>query len=251
MLEILPVPAFDDNYIWLLVSNGEALCIDPGDAAPVAAVLAERGLKLSQIWITHHHNDHTGGIAGLKQAFPDCRVFGNTDIAARTDTVQEGAVLPFAGFSAEVWAVPGHTEHHLAYLLSDGQGRLHVFCGDTLFSAGCGRVFTGTPQALFDSLKRFDSLPPDTLFYPAHEYTAANLAFAAHIEPDNADIRAAQQAAAHTPTLPVTLAHERRINPFLRTGVAAVRQRAAQQTPAAAGSEAVAFAALREWKNRF
>ncbi|MDO5640560.1 MAG: hydroxyacylglutathione hydrolase [Neisseria sp.] len=250
MFEITPIPAFNDNYIWLIDNGSEAVCVDPGDAAPVSAYLRRKGLALAQIWITHHHHDHTGGVAALKAAYPDCTVYGNRDIAAADAPVAEGTQIAFAGGTATVWDTPGHTDGHVSYLWRDAVG-LHVFCGDTLFSAGCGRVFTGTIAQLSASFRRYDSLPADTLFYPAHEYTAANLRFALHIEPDNADIRAALAAAADVPTLPVTLAHERSINPFLRTGRGQVAARAAELGGGLAdGGEAV-FAALRELKNRF
>ena len=192
-LSITAIPALGDNYIWLLSDGLQAVCIDPGDAEPVLDYLGQTKTELTQIWITHHHHDHTGGIAGLKSRFPDCEIYGNRDIAAATHPISEGAHLNFGGCRAEVWQVPGHTDTHLAYLFEYG-GRLHVFCGDTLFSAGCGRVFTGTAADLAASFDRFKALPDDTLFYPAHEYTAANLAFAAHIEPDNPAIRAAAEA---------------------------------------------------------
>ena len=162
----------------------------------------------------------------------------------------EGGIIRFAGRTARVWHIPGHTAGHLAYLLEDG-GRTHVFCGDTLFSAGCGRVFTGTMEQLAASCRRLAALPDDTLLYPAHEYTAANLAFAECVEPGNPDIRAARQQAAHPPTLPVTLAHEKRINPFLRTAHPAVACRAAEAAGRPLPDETAVFAALREWKNRF
>lgn len=249
-MNIVPVKAFSDNYIWIIEADGAAVCIDPGEAAPVLAFLEAGRLKLDQIWITHHHDDHTGGIAALKQAFPECRVYGNTDIAAADETVGEGSSVGFAGSTASVWHTPGHTGSHLSYLLQT-PGGLHVFCGDTLFSGGCGRVFTGTAAQLYGSLTRFGGLPDGTLFYPAHEYTASNLRFAAFIEPDNADIQTALSRAADTPTLPVTLAHEKRINPFLRCGIPQVAARAAEYAGQdLAGGEAV-FAALREWKNGF
>lgn len=248
-LQIVPIPAFQDNYIWLLVSDSEAVCIDPGEAEPVTGYLKCHGLTLTQIWITHHHRDHTGGIDALLQAAPGCAVYGNRDIRAATHTVGEGSRLAAFGRTVEVWHLPGHTDTHLAYVLADG-GRQHVFCGDTLFSAGCGRVFTGTPEQLFHSLQRLNRLPADTLFYPAHEYTAANLRFAAHIEPDNAAIAGAQAGLA-VPSLPVSLAHERRINPFLRTD----RPEVAQSTAALSGQmladECAVFTAMRELKNGF
>ena len=249
-LNITPIPALSDNYIWLLSDGLNAACVDPAEAAPVLDYLHARGLVLTQIWITHHHRDHTGGIAELKRRFPACTVCGNGDIAEADETVGEGSKIRFAGRHADVWHIPGHTDRHLAYLLHDA-GRLHVFCGDTLFSAGCGRVFTGTPEELAASCRRLAALPPDTLVYPAHEYTAANLAFAAHIEPDNADTARARREAAHTPTLPVTLAHERRINPFLRTANPAVRRRAAELSGRELHDETAVFTALRELKNGF
>ncbi|UOO82926.1 hydroxyacylglutathione hydrolase [Uruburuella testudinis] len=250
MPKITPIAAFNDNYIWLIEANGRAVCVDPGDAEPVSAYLHQHNLQLAQIWITHHHHDHTGGLAALKAAYPDCIVYGNSDIAGATVAAGEGVQIEFAGMHAGVWHTPGHTDQHISYLLHTSSG-LHVFCGDTLFSAGCGRVFTGTVEQLFASLQRYNSLPQDTLFYPAHEYTAANLRFAAHIEPDNTDIQTALAQAAHTPTLPVTLAHERRINPFLRTAEAAVYRRVGGLTGRQPADETAVFADLRMLKNHF
>lgn len=249
-LKPIPIPAFTDNYIWLAAGENGAMCVDPGDAAPVLAWLEKHNLPLRQIWLTHHHNDHIGGVAGLKAAYPEVRVYGAADeIAEVTDPVAEGSRLEFGGHTAEVWAVPGHTGGHLAYLWHLPQG-LQVFCGDTLFSAGCGRVFTGTPQQLFASLNRLATLPDDTLFYPAHEYTAANLRFAAHIEPDNADVARAQ-ADTRMPTLPVTLAHEKAVNPFLRTALPQIQTRIAELAGRGLAGEVEVFSAMRELKNRF
>ena len=249
-LAVVPIPALSDNYIWLLSDGRTAACVDPGEAAPVLDFLDAHGLALAQIWITHHHGDHTGGIAELKHRFPECAVYGGGDIPAADMAAGEGGTIRFAGRTARVWHIPGHTAGHLAYLLEDG-GRTHVFCGDTLFSAGCGRVFTGTMEQLAASCRRLAALPDDTLLYPAHEYTAANLAFAECVEPGNPDIRAARQQAAHPPTLPVTLAHEKRINPFLRTTFPAVECRAAEAAGRPLPDQTAVFAALREWKNRF
>ncbi|MFC3874186.1 hydroxyacylglutathione hydrolase [Neisseria musculi] len=247
---IHPVAALDDNYIWTVSRNGQAVCIDPGEAGPVLDYLHRHGLSLAEIWITHHHHDHTGGIAGLKQVFPQCTVYGNRDIAAADRYAGEGVQWLFGGCRVEVWHTPGHTAGHLSYLLHDAEG-LHVFCGDTLFSAGCGRVFCGTAGQLYVSLQRYAGLPGHTLFYPAHEYTAANLRFAACVEPDNPAVRTARAAAEHMPTLPVSLAHELRINPFLRTGGRQVAQKAAEYSGGKLADGAAVFAALREWKNRF
>lgn len=248
-LHIHPLAAFTDNYIWLLVSGAEAVCVDPGAAEPVAGYLKRHGLSLQQIWLTHHHHDHTGGVAALRQAYPDCAVYGHRSFEHTGRAVEEGGRLAAFGRSAEVWHVPGHTDTHLAYVLNAGDRR-HVFCGDTLFSAGCGRVFTGTAEQLFHSLQRFNGLPADTLFYPAHEYTAANLRFAAHIEPDNADVARAL-AELSVPSLPVSLAQERRINPFLRAGLPAVAQRAAALSGQNPADECAVFCTLRALKNDF
>lgn len=246
---ITPLPALSDNYIWLIASRGRAVCIDPGAAEPVLAYLQQHSLQLEHIWITHHHGDHTAGIAELAAAFPQCRVSGGSDIAAADDTVGEGSLIVWQGFTAEVWHTPGHTAGHLCYLFDK---RRHVFTGDTLFSAGCGRVFPDSrPEWLYTSLTRLAALPDSTLLYPAHEYTAANLRFAAHIEPDNPHIIAAQQRAQTIPTLPVTLAREKQTNPFLRVHLPAVQQRIRQLTQQTYDSDENYFVALRELKNRF
>ncbi|MBH5328979.1 hydroxyacylglutathione hydrolase [Eikenella sp. S3360] len=249
-MQILPIPALADNYIWLLHQGSEAVCIDPGEAAPVLGYLKNHNLSLRQIWVTHHHDDHTGGLAELRRHFPDCAVYGNRDIPEATETAGEGSHWPLWQGQVRVWHTPGHTDSHLSYLLQDND-QLHVFCGDTLFSAGCGRVFTGTIGQLFASLQRFNRLPEHTLFYPAHEYTAANLRFAAHIELHNPAIARSLQAAANIPTLPVSLAHERQINPFLRTADFQVAARAAELSGQTLANEEQVFAALRELKNRF
>ncbi|MDO5686875.1 MAG: hydroxyacylglutathione hydrolase [Neisseria sp.] len=250
-MKIIPLPALRDNYIWLLDNGENVICVDPGEAAPVQAYLTQHRRDLSAIWLTHRHADHIGGVAALRQAFPQCKVYGSAAIAEVTDPVGEGDCISYDGGTATVWAVPGHTREHVVFLLHDDAGRQHVFCGDTLFSGGCGRVFDGTMDALQSALERMNRLPENTLFYPAHEYTAANLCFAAEIEPDNPDIAAAFQAASITPTLPVSLAHERKINPFLRYALPPVRQRIAQVRKIDADNDAVVFSALRQWKNEW
>lgn len=247
---ITPIPAFADNYIWLVQYAQQALVIDPGEAEPVLAYLRQHRLELSQIWITHHHNDHIGGIAALKQAFPQAQVIGATDIQVAEQIVADGDVVAWHDIRAQVWQTAGHTEQHLCYLAAIS-GSLNVFCGDTLFSAGCGRAFTGRPDWLFQSLQRLNTLPEHTLFYPAHEYTASNLRFAAAVEPDNPYIQAAIAAAQKTPTLPVSLAHERQINPFLRTHQATVKYAAEQFSGSHLANEEAIFIALREWKKQF
>ncbi|MFV2030692.1 hydroxyacylglutathione hydrolase [Neisseria sp. S1] len=249
VVEIVPISALQDNYIWLLKSGGEAVCVDPGDAVPVSDYLQANGLELVQIWITHHHHDHTGGVAALKAQFPDCRVYGHTDIEADCQ-VGEGDRIGFAGGIAEVWETPGHTDKHIGYIWQEG-GQTHVFCGDTLFSAGCGQVFSGTAKQLYRSLQRYRAMPGQTLFYPTHEYTAANLKFAAWIEPDNTDIPQALSDAVNTPTLPVYLSRELKINPFLRVNEQAVRERVSHLAGMDEDDDAAIFTAMRTLKNQF
>ena len=316
-LAVTAVPAFDDNYLWLVHAPADprqVLVVDPGDAAAVEAALRAQSLVLAGILVTHHHGDHVGGVQALaaahgpqaacgselardaatcgselardssvgsklpptgnlgsklpptgnlgsklpptKAALP---VFGpgNEDIEGITHPVQGGdrVELPALGFSFAVLDVPGHTRGHIAYA---GHGA--VFCGDTLFSGGCGRLFEGTPAQMHTSLGALAALPPETQVYCAHEYTASNLRFALAVEPDNAALVAyaadvAALRAAGQATVPTTVARERAINPFLRTTVPAVRAAAAGfATEAglnAANDDIATLAALREWKNRF
>ncbi len=249
-MKITPVKALNDNYIWMIQDGNHAACVDPSDATPVLVFLVRNHLMLAQTWITHLHHDHIGGVQSLKNGFMESPVYGEADIDLATHTVTAGTQFPFGDGLVTVWATPGHTDRHVSYLLENAEG-LHVFCGDTLFSAGCGRVFTGTIEELYDSFQRFNQLPEDTLFYPAHEYTASNLRFAEFIEPENPDIQAALRAAEDTPTLPVTLAHERKINPFLRVDLLHVRERVEELVGKQLDSGLEVFAALRELKNRF
>ena len=260
-LAVTTVPAFDDNYLWLVHAPADprqVLVVDPGDAAAVEAALRAQGLVLAGILVTHHHGDHVGGVQALVAgaALP---VFGpgNEDIEGITHPVQGGArvELPALGLSFAVLDVPGHTRGHIAYA---GHGA--VFCGDTLFSGGCGRLFEGTPAQMYASLGALAALPPETQVYCAHEYTASNLRFALAVEPDNAALVAytaevAALRAAGQATVPTTVARERAINPFLRTTEPAVRAAAAgfavEAGLNAANDDIATLAALREWKNRF
>lgn len=251
MFTVTPVRAFSDNYIWLLQEAGRAVAVDPGDAAPVLAHLAAHGLTLEAALVTHHHADHIGGLADLARQTPGLRIIGPASISLVNEPVMEGSQFELFGSRFEVLEVPGHTLDHLAYLAGD-----QLFCGDTLFGAGCGRLFEGSPEQMHASLARINALPDDTRIYPAHEYTLSNLRFAAAVEPDNRAIRqrlAEDEAAlaAGRPTLPSTLAKERATNPFLRVGVDAVGGRAAQQAGTELTTPAAVFAVLREWKNHF
>jgi hydroxyacylglutathione hydrolase len=255
-LSITPIPAFTDNYFWLLERAGAAVVVDPGDAGPVERALAERKLSLAAILVTHHHFDHVGGLKALtaRHAVP---VYGpaaeQRTIGALTQALQEGdrVRLDTLDLDLGVWEVPGHTLGHIAYV-----GKNFVLCGDTLFSAGCGRLFEGTAEQLHRSLDRLAALPEATRVYCTHEYTLDNLAFAAAVEPDSTAIRdeiarVRKLRARGQPSLPSTIGHERRINPFLRVGdpavVAAVRRHAG---PGPSGAGEV-FAALRRWKDSF
>ena len=249
-MKITPIQALNDNYIWMIQEGNHAACVDPSDATPVLKFLVHNHLMLAQTWITHPHHDHIGGAKALHNGFLESPIYGESDIEVATHTVTAGTQFPFGEGLVTVWATPGHTDRHISYLLENSDG-LHVFCGDTLFSAGCGRVFTGTIEQLYDSFHRFNQLPEETLCYPAHEYTASNLRFAQHIEPDNADIQTALAAAEHTPTLPVSLAHERKVNPFLRVHLPQVQARAEELSGRKLNSELEVFAALRELKNQF
>lgn len=253
-MNIIPLPAFRDNYIWVLHDGRHAAVVDPGDAAPVERFLADQGLALCAVLITHHHADHVGGLGALVSAHR-VPVFGPAREAIEGVTVplREGdlAQIPALGLAFKVMDVPGHTAGHIAYY-TDGI----LLCGDTLFSGGCGRLFEGTPKQMADSLARLAALPEATRVYCTHEYTLSNLAFAQAAEPRNParDAYLAECEALRRqdkPTLPSTIGREKAINPFLR----ADREEVAAAVGGHAGgrpADALAcFAALREWKNVF
>ena len=254
------LPAFTDNYLWTLVRGDEAVVVDPGDAAPVQAFLRQRDLQLRALLVTHQHPDHIGGIAALLERWA-VPVYGPRSELPRIDTLSalldDGDSVEVFGERYTVLDVPGHTRGHIAYYAATaeaGDGRL--FCGDTLFSGGCGRLFEGTPAQMHASLERLACLPATTRVYCTHEYTLANLAFARAVEPDNADVQARlaqvrQLRAADRPSLPSTIAAERRFNPFLRTEEAAVRRAAQDFAGQILDSRDEVFAALRRWKDGF
>lgn len=253
-MDILPLPAFDDNYIWLLKAGRSVAVIDPGDATPVLRYLALEDARLAAILLTHHHGDHVGGVAELL-ARHDAPVFGpgNEGIDEVSVAVRDGdsVSVPELPASFAVIGVPGHTRGHLAYF---GHGAL--FCGDTLFACGCGRLFEGTAEQMFRSLGRLAALPAETRVHCAHEYTQTNIRFALAVEPGNADLRAraervAQLRARGEPTVPFTLAEELATNPFLRAGEAEVAASAGRWRGGALEQPVEVFAALREWRNGF
>ena len=256
MLQIHTIPAFQDNYIWMLHQPGDAraIVVDPGDAAPVKKALEKLGLTLAGILVTHQHPDHIGGIPTLlaQYAVP---VYGPADIPVVDQPVKDGDTIRFPFGNVSVLAVPGHTLNHLAYFCSDGpQNGPVLFCGDTLFAAGCGRLFEGTAEQMYQSLEQIKALPDNTQIYCAHEYTLANLRFALTVDPDNKLLQKRLQHCTGLrdqaiPTVPFSLQEDKQTNPFLRsdnpTICHAAAQRGASDTPVSV------FAAIRGWKDSF
>ena len=257
MLDVSPVRAFSDNYFWLIRTPGDpggAAVVDPGDARPVEAALEQHGLKLRAILVTHHHLDHVGGVAELA-ARHGAEVYGpaRERMPCEVQTLDDGDTVrrDDLGLEFSVMAVPGHTLGHIAY-----HGHDALFCGDTLFSAGCGRLFEGTPAQMHDSLARLAALPEATRVFCAHEYTLSNLRFAAAVEPGNADVIRTLEAVRELRsrdeiTLPTTLRRERRINPFLRCREPAIRAAAEAHAGSTLHGPAEVFAVLRAWKDGF
>lgn len=256
MLTLFPIPAFADNYIWLLHNGRDAWVVDPGDAAPVQTHLREHGLTLRGILLTHHHADHTGGVDDLRTT-TGARVFGPAfeALPEPVERLGEGDQVELLGLTFQILEVPGHTAGHIAYFAPDADGGPLLFCGDTLFSGGCGRLFEGTPAQMLASLDKLAALPASTRVCCTHEYTLSNLRFALAVEPGNVDLanynsHCEQLRSQGLPTLPGNLGQELRINPFLRSRQPEVAASAKAQSPEAVGDVAI-FAALREWKNRF
>ena len=255
-MKIIALPAFTDNYIWLLHDDASAVVVDPGDAQPVMQALQHEGLRLAAILVTHHHPDHTGGVQALREA-TGAPVYGpaRERIPAPFSPLNGGDTLTALGIAWTVIDVPGHTAGHIAFYAAEVAGAPLLFCGDTLFSGGCGRLFEGTPAQMLASLDTLAALPGATRVCCTHEYTLSNLKFARAVEPLNhaliqyeSECRALRER--QMPTLPSLLSVERQINPFLRSREPAVRQAVQGHTPTADDDVAV-FAALRQWKNGF
>jgi hydroxyacylglutathione hydrolase len=256
-MEIEIVPCLADNYAYLLVDlSGHTVIVDPSEPQPVLKAIEQRGLTPVGIWATHHHHDHVGGIAGLLQRFPGIPVLGSSYDAARqrvpglTRALEEDDAVWFESRRVRLLFVPGHTLGAVAYLC-DGA----LFSGDTLFAAGCGRMFEGTPDVMQRSMERLRALPADTRLYCGHEYTEKNLLFAQHVEPGNAAIseriaRVRERRAAGQPSLPCTMQEEWETNPFLRWDAPTVMERAAS-LGAASSAPADIFGALRKAKDQF
>ncbi|MCM2296989.1 hydroxyacylglutathione hydrolase [Rhodoferax sp.] len=255
-MKLIPIPAFNDNYIWMLHDERRALVVDPGDAQPVLAALARDGLTLESILVTHHHGDHTGGVEVLRQN-TGAQVYGPAAerMPEPLQRLGDGDTITPLGLRFEVLLVPGHTAGHIAYWGQIPDADPVLFCGDTLFSAGCGRLFEGTPGQMLASLTRLAALPEATRVCCAHEYTLGSLRFALAVEPDNTDLQA-YQARARTlrqqllPTLPSSIGLEKAVNPFLRTHLPKVAH-AVQQIDPNADDPVAVFATLRTWKDKF
>ena len=254
MPTIIPIPAFVDNYIWLVREGSAGAVVDPGDAAPVIAYLQREGITLTAIIATHHHGDHVGGIRDLITRWP-VPVYGPASeaIPGRTQALIEGdaIVVPGIGLPLSTLDIPGHTAGHIALV-----GQDLVFCGDTLFAAGCGRLFEGTPAQMVASLGKLAALPDTTRIYCGHEYTVSNLRFALAVEPGSAALRDRQaraqaMRAVGVPTLPTMIAEERATNPFLRVHDPSIRAAVERHAGRALNGPVALFAELRAWKNSF
>ncbi len=255
-MNLIPLPAFDDNYIWMLHDEHRALVVDPGDAQPVLDALKRLNLTLQAILVTHHHGDHTGGVAELRTA-TGAQVFGPRleRMPEPITRLGDGDHIEPLGIRFDILDVPGHTAGHIAYVGEPAGQDPILFCGDTLFSAGCGRLFEGTPAQMHTSLNRLAALPDATRVCCAHEYTLNGLQFARAVEPENQAIanyqtQAQSQRQRDLPTLPSRIGLEKSVNPFLRTHISGVASAARHFDPAAQDPVSV-FAALRTWKNQF
>lgn len=257
-MKLVALPAFQDNYIWVLHNDHQAVVVDPGDAQPVLAYLQQSGLSLHSILVTHHHSDHVGGLRAL---VPHCQgpIYAPSSESMPTPTtaVVDGQSLHILGWHLKVLHVPGHTLGHMAYWVESSAESPDpvVFCGDTLFSAGCGRLFEGTPAQMWESLVRLRNLPDATRVCCAHEYTLSNLRFALAVEPTNHDViqhmaTCMQLRSQQRPTVPSQIGLERLINPFMRCDQPQVAQ-AAHAHGASDSSPAAVLGALRQWKNTF
>lgn len=256
MLRIVPIPAFSDNYIWLILNENTAAAVDPGDGLATHNYLKTHNIKLSHILITHDHSDHTGGIDYLKNHY-NVEVFGpkSSKLTNLNKRLCNGDQVIIFDTIFDVISAQGHTQEHIIYFHKNPKNPI-LFSGDVLFSAGCGRIFEGTPVQMFESLSKIKSLPLNTLIYPAHEYSLSNLDFAAFVEPDNpiindTKILYTQKRIQSIPTLPTTLSLELKINPFLRTDSTSIRETIKKSQSKSVKKEQDVFTILRHMKDKF
>lgn len=251
-MNLISIPAFQDNYIWVLV-DGERRCIivDPGEAAPIMKAIDENGWQPEAILLTHHHNDHVGGVPALRARFPELKVYGpaETQNKGTTQVVEEGENILILGWEFSVFATPGHTSGHICFFSFP-----YLFCGDTLFSGGCGRLFEGTAEQMYQSFQKINALPEETIICCAHEYTLANMKFAKSILPEDPAIndyyhKVNELRAKKQKTLPVTLKNERKINLFLRVNDIDLIDKIKQETKLQQPEQR--FAWLRSKKDNF
>lgn len=259
-IKIVPIKILDDNYVWLMIKDNQAIAFDVGDDKPVIDYLKSHDLELVAIITTHHHEDHVGGIFDIKQLYPNAKIYTHRSHVDR-DLVEiecdEGFVFEILGLTFKVWRTAGHTDTHLTYLC-EIDGITHVFCGDAFFSGGCGRVFTGTMQGLYDSVMRINQLPENTILYPSHEYTMSNLKFGLLVCPNaNKEYltqyrnKINQQLKEGIPSLPTDLKTERLINVFLQTHDKEVVHHVGRLYTLKGTDSFSVFSALRELKNKF
>jgi hydroxyacylglutathione hydrolase len=256
-MNLLPLPAFSDNYIWLLQHQGMALVVDPGESTPVNHWLKENNHRLDCILVTHHHGDHTGGVSDLQREW-GAKVYGpaKEKLGFEYQAMAQGSSLSWHGLNFRTIDVPGHTAGHIAYYAEPDNQTPLLFCGDTLFSGGCGRLFEGTAEQMLQSMDKLAALPSTTRVCCAHEYTLSNLKFANAVEPDNLVLKdyiskCQQLRAQNLPTLPAELGNELQINPFLRTRNPSVINAVKKMAPPGTDKEAEIFAQLRIWKNEY
>ena len=255
MINIEPIKAFDDNYIWLMTTNEGSIVVDPGENINLLKVIEKKNIKLDAILVTHHHYDHTGGIKELLTKYPNLKVYGpNNNVDLIKSRLVDGELLNVIGVDFEVIEIPGHTLDHIAYYANINNSPL-LFCGDTLFAGGCGRVFEGTFDQMYESLMKLKKLPQNTRIYCGHEYTINNLKFAKAVEPDNIDLIARYNDVIdlrknNIPTLPSTLSIELKTNPFLRAEKNNVQKIIPHEFKTGL-SEKEIFSALRQWKDNF